>query len=245
MPIHFAHSLSYLHCRAWCRLTVPRCHEHLHFTLLLYNWTAIIVWFIVVRYGFSFALFYSRSILLFNEVIFQSVTVLPLFYCRDANSIVPNILYCSPGTPRLQIPFQLPLISISHLRSHTTTHTQQLQIQKTQSKSIQTSARTRSPDHQTSVRTRSPRSTCLPLKASSPLRPSLLLPAQLTGIWSWPRLPHTVVPITALSRPTVQTSHAKPPATPVEQSQTWPSALHKSSLSQAGLPMAVDHVRCP
>ena len=63
------------------------------------------------------------------------------------------------------------------------------------------------------------------------------------GIWSWPRLPHTAIPTTALSRPTVQTSHANPRAILAEQSQTWLSAPHRNSLSQAGLSMAVGHAK--
>ena len=79
-----------------------------------------------------FALFYSYSILLFNGVIFESLTVLPLFYCRDTTSIVQNILYCSTGTLRLQILFRslsFPLLisdhtqQLTHNSSHTTAHT--------------------------------------------------------------------------------------------------------------------------
>ena len=71
-----------------------------------------------------FALFFSHSILLFNRVIFKSVTVLPLFCCRDTTFIVQSILYCSPQAfayKQHSTPSHFHSSSqITHNNSHTT-----------------------------------------------------------------------------------------------------------------------------
>ena len=241
MPIFFA---QFFYCRAWCRLTILHCYEHLHFTLLSYNWTAVIVCFIVIRYDFlcifllplnSIVLLPLNSIVQRRDLQVSHCIAIVLLSRHNPHCTEHSLLFSRHPTPINPIP--LPLISTPHLRSHTTTHTQQLthhsfKLNKFNPLQFKLSARIRSSS-----------STCLPSKASSPLRLSLLSPAQLMDIWSWLRLHHMAIPATALSRPTVQTSHANPRATLAEQSQTWLSAPHRNSLSQAGLPMAVGHAR--
>ena len=196
------------------------------------------MWFIVIRYDFlRIVLLPLNFIVQRPDLRFTHCIAIVLLSRHNLHCIEHSLLFFRHPKPTNKLP--LPLISTSHLRSHTTAHTQQLQTQQLQTQ-INSNFQQ---EHNFSPRTRSPRPTCLPSKTSSPLRLSLLSPAQLMDIWSWPRLPHTAVPATALSRPTVQTSHANLRATLAEQLQTWLSVPHRNFLLQVGLSMAVGHAK--
>ena len=199
------------------------------------------MWLIVIRYDIlCIVLLLLNSIVQRRDLRVTHCIAIVLLSRHNLHCTEHSLLFYRHPTPTNTLP--LPLISTSHLRSHTTAHTQQLTHNSSHKQQPQPQ-QTQPNQLKLPKRTRSPRPTCLPSKTSSPLRLSLLLPAQLMDIWSWPRLPHTAVPVTALSQPTVQTSHVNPRATLAEQLQTCLSAPNRNFLSQAGLSMAVGHAK--